>query len=141
MAHVVFYEKPGCAGNARQKKLLVRAGHTLTVKDLLRENWSQKPNELQAFFAGLPVYEWFNRSAPAIKQGLVDPGAVDADRAIALMIAEPILIRRPLMQVGSQRVAGFDEESVDRWISLSGLKTGADLENCPKSQEPVRCHE
>lgn len=31
MAHLVFYEKPGCAGNARQKALLRAAGHTLAT--------------------------------------------------------------------------------------------------------------
>ena len=34
MAKVVFYEKPGCGGNARQKRLLVQSGHELEVRDL-----------------------------------------------------------------------------------------------------------
>ncbi len=33
--HLTFYEKPGCVGNARQKAVLLAAGHTLDVKDLL----------------------------------------------------------------------------------------------------------
>ena len=35
MADVIFWEKPGCAGNARQKALLAAAGHRLKVRDLL----------------------------------------------------------------------------------------------------------
>jgi hypothetical protein len=34
MAEVIFYEKAGCAGNARQKALLRASGHQLVVRDL-----------------------------------------------------------------------------------------------------------
>ena len=37
---IVFYEKPGCAGNARQKKLLKQCGYELDVKDMLNQQWS-----------------------------------------------------------------------------------------------------
>jgi hypothetical protein len=40
MATIDFYEKPGCIGNARQKKLLQAAGHHLRVHNLLTELWS-----------------------------------------------------------------------------------------------------
>lgn len=29
MTHLVFFEKPGCGGHARQRALLAAAGHTL----------------------------------------------------------------------------------------------------------------
>ena len=40
MATVTFYEKPGCANNTRQKKLLAAAGHQVIAKDLLTEDWT-----------------------------------------------------------------------------------------------------
>ena len=40
MTDVVFYEKPGCLSNARQKALLQALGHRLTVRDLLAEPWT-----------------------------------------------------------------------------------------------------
>ncbi len=140
MAQVIFYEKPGCVNNRRQKKLLAQAGHSLIVKDLLSENWSDDPQRLREFFGCLPVAEWFNRSAPAIKQGAVEPTAVTADQAIVLMLGDPLLIRRPLMQVGNMKMAGFDEHKVDSWIGLNESKTGDDLEHCPKSQPADGCH-
>jgi hypothetical protein len=39
MAEVIFYEKAGCAGNARQKALLVASGHQLVVRDLREQFW------------------------------------------------------------------------------------------------------
>ena len=40
MARILFYEKPGCTGNLRQKRLLVDAGHTVLARNLLTEPWT-----------------------------------------------------------------------------------------------------
>jgi nitrogenase-associated protein len=132
MAHVVFFEKPGCANNARQKRQLEAAGHTLSVRDLLREPWTAE--QLLSFFGRRPVAEWFNRAAPKVKSGAIDPERLDAASAIALMLAEPILIRRPLMEAEGARAIGFDPAHVDAWIGLSAPQvSGADLETCRRS--------
>jgi hypothetical protein len=34
------------------------------------------------------------------------------------LVADPILIRRPLLQVEDRREAGFDQALVDAWIGL-----------------------
>ncbi|MBK7674532.1 MAG: hypothetical protein IPJ27_07010 [Candidatus Accumulibacter sp.] len=39
MAEVIFYEKAGCAGNARPKALLLASGHQLVVRDLREQFW------------------------------------------------------------------------------------------------------
>ncbi|WP_256361249.1 hypothetical protein [Methylomonas koyamae] len=83
MATVHFYEKPGCLNNTRQKQLLSAAGHLLVVYDLLQQPWAKQQAKLRSFFGDKPVAEWFNRSAPAIKQGLIDPEMLDEDQAIA----------------------------------------------------------
>ena len=45
MAHIIFYEKPGCGGNARQKAILQAAGHEVEAKNLLAEPWTrQRPS-------------------------------------------------------------------------------------------------
>lgn len=134
MARIIFYEKPGCINNARQKKLLRAAGHIVVAKDLLAEDWSSNPELLREFFTGTPVAQWFNLSAPAIKQGLYHPETVAAEQAICLMLADPLLIRRPLMQVGSEKRAGFNEREVDSWIGLLESQVQSDLETCPNSE-------
>ena len=35
MAAIVFWEKPGCQGNAKQKDIMRASGHELEVRDLL----------------------------------------------------------------------------------------------------------
>jgi arsenate reductase-like glutaredoxin family protein len=53
---VTFYEKPGCAGNARQKEILRQAGLRLEVRNLLAEPWT--PERLRPFFGERPVGDW-----------------------------------------------------------------------------------
>lgn len=136
MATVIFYEKSGCSGNAKQKRLLMDAGHMLIVHDLLETAWT--PELLRPFFGQRPVSEWFNRTAPAVKSGCVVPEQLNEAEALAEMMKDPLLIRRPLLQVGEVREVGFDASRVDEWIGLTPLPehvwAEADLETCPRQR-------
>jgi nitrogenase-associated protein len=137
MATVVFYEKPGCASNTRQKVLLAASGHTVLARSLLVEKWNAP--RLRAFFGALPVAEWFNPSAPRIKSGEVRPDTLDEAAALELMLADPLLIRRPLMDVDGQCRAGFDPETIDRWIGLASRVKRANLEACTQGEGAAAC--
>lgn len=135
MATVVFYQKPGCGTNARQKQLLEAAGHTVIARDLLAEPWTTE--RLCRFFAGTPVATWFNPAAPRVKSGEIDPQGIDAASALALMLSEPLLIRRPLVELGEQRCAGFDGEPV---TSLLGdYRSKGDIEGCSRHDAATPC--
>jgi nitrogenase-associated protein len=116
MARVIFYGKPGCKGGVKQKVLLTAAGHEVIPYNLLTEPWTVE--RLRSFFGDRPVVEWFNRSAPRIKSGEVVPEKLDAQTALTLMLQDPILIRRPLIEVGDRREVSFDVEKIDAWIGL-----------------------
>jgi len=49
----------------------------------------------------------FRKLPEADKQGL------DEDQAIALMLAQPSMIRRPILDTGAERLAGFSAESYE----------------------------
>jgi len=137
MATVTFYEKPGCINNTRQKKLLAAAGHEVVALNLLTETW--QPERLRSFFGKLAVRNWFNYSAPAIKQGDIEPESLNEQEALALMVKNPLLIRRPLMQVGDRTMAGFDQYAVDNWIGLKETKSYQDMESCPRQLAQASC--
>jgi nitrogenase-associated protein len=140
MERVVFFEKPGCVTNARQKAMLAAAGHALEVRNLLAEPWTAE--RLRGFFGDMPVSQWFNRAAPRIKSGHVDPIRTDAATALALMLADPLLIRRPLMQCGAWRCAGFDAIAVDEAIGLALDRTEEEarpLEGCAHDDSERVC--
>ena len=120
MATITFYEKPGCKGNLRQKTLLAAAGHTVQAKNLKTEAWTA--DRLLAFLGQLPVADWFNRAAPAVKSGEIMPENLGFEDALHLLLANPLLIRRPLMEDGDERMVGFDTARVDAWIGLNNVE-------------------
>jgi nitrogenase-associated protein len=102
----------------------------LEVRDLLTETWDAVG--LALFFGERPVAEWFNPAHPRIKSGELVPAAFGREEALRLMVAEPLFIVRPLLQVGEERLAGFDMEQVHNWIGLDLESVGdRDPRNCP----------
>ncbi len=129
MATVTFYEKPGCKGNLRQKTLLAAAGHTVRAKSLKTEAWTV--DRLHQFLGKLPVARWFNPSAPTVKSGEIVPENISHEHAMQLLLENPLLIRRPLMEVDEQRMVGFDIAAVDAWIGLKNIDLPeGDIEAC-----------
>jgi len=129
MTTITFYEKPGCKGNLRQKTLLAAAGHTVQAKSLKAEAWTA--DRLLQFLGKLPVADWFNRAAPAVKAGEIVPETLGFEDALHLLLANPLLIRRPLMEVGEERMVGFDTVAVDAWIGLNDVELPeGDIEAC-----------
>ena len=116
MSDVLFFEKPGCANNARQKSWLAAAGHRIEARNLLTHAWSSA--ELLAFFGSRPVSEWFNRAAPRIKSGEIVPETLDEPAALELLVREPLLIRRPLIAAGGRREVGFEIATIHAWLGL-----------------------
>ena len=139
MVRIVFYEKPGCGGNAKQRALLEAAGHTLERRSLLDEPWTR--DSLLAFLQPLPVAQWFNRAAPRVKSGEVVPEALSPEAALPLLLAEPLLIRRPLMQrPDGQRLVGFDTAEVADFVGLQAAEsTPASMEGCAAASPKASC--
>jgi nitrogenase-associated protein len=132
MAVVTFFEKPGCGTNRKQKAMLAAAGHEVDERNLLTEPWTAE--RLLGFFGDAPVASWFNPAAPRVKSGEVDPAALAADQALGLMLREPLLIRRPLIEADGRRCAGFDREPV---LSLLGRGEGLEAaQGCSRPDGP-----
>lgn len=138
-----FYEKPGCINNRKQKDLLIAAGFDLEVHNLLSHPWTV--DELRMFFSELPLPQWFNPSAPRIKLEKIKPFLLTEDEALKEMVADPLLIRRPLIAHLGKKQAGFD---LNVWLPL--LQVGnaiaaeaalatvpVDIELCPKLQQQI----
>lgn len=132
MKKLLFYEKTGCKGNARQKAMLKANGYTLEVKSILDEPWER--GHLRSFFGDRPVTEWFNWKAPAIKQGKIVPTTFNAEGALETMLRQPILIRRPLIEFDGKQTCGFDDQVLDL---LDITEPSEGMEACQNTTE--RC--
>jgi nitrogenase-associated protein len=80
------------------------------------------------------VAEWFNHNAPKVKSGTVVPEALDAESAMALLLADPLLIRRPLLEANGRQEAGFDPPQIHAWLGLGMAAEAPVSEGCARSQ-------
>jgi nitrogenase-associated protein len=136
MTDLVFYEKPGCVGNGMQKSLLQRQGIRFEVRDLLSQSWSAA--SLRPFFLDMPVANWFNGSAPKVKSGEIPILKLSEADALEMMIDDPILIRRPLLELGSLRQSGFVAGPVLDALSVT-LDETENLQDCPMETTEQIC--
>jgi len=136
MTELVFYEKPGCTGNLQQQALLRSLGLRLDVRDLPGTPWTE--SQLRPFLTGKAVPEWFNPSAPKVKSGEIDIHALDESQALALLLAEPLLICRPLLQYAGLRQSGFGHGPVLDALRVP-LDPEQDLQSCPETMAGAFC--
>ncbi len=130
---VLFYEKPGCATNAKQKKVLLDAGCMLIEQNLLALRMTA--DELLTYLKARPVREWFNPNAPDVKNGHVDPESYTEEDALQILLHDPILIRRPLISVNGHRMCGFDQSKIERLLDIP-LNNQVDNSCSSSSSEP-----
>ena len=138
MGTILFYEKPGCQNNIRQKNILEHSGHAVESVNLLRHPWTKE--ELSVYLGVKPVDECFNMAAPAIKSGDINPSAFTKEEALLMMIKDPLLIRRPLLKIDNHYIQGFDRAVLQNLITLNPEEGGEnrvetsgmnDLNSCP----------
>lgn len=118
---VIFYEKTGCSGNARQKALLREHGISLEIRSLLDTKWTKAT--LEAFFEGLTLKEMLNPFAPQLKDGTFKLEEYTKESLIEKMLELPILIRRPLLQIGETKLCGFDIAKLNTLLHVKMLVT------------------
>jgi nitrogenase-associated protein len=116
MTTIQFFGKPNCRNNEKQKMVLRTAGHTVIEHDITSCDFTAY--SLRSYFGDIPVVNWFNVTAPAIKTGTVDPSLLGAEEALQAMLTDRLLIRRPLLQLGDIRMCGFDTAEIDATLAL-----------------------
>jgi len=116
MSLIIFYEKPGCKTNEKQKQAFRNAGCNIIERDLLHHGLDSA--ELYEFFKGMPVTKWFNPNAPMIKKGKINPLLLDKETALQMLMDDPILIRRPLMIVKGKKLSGFNKWFLEKLLDI-----------------------
>ena len=140
MAFIVYYTKLGCMTSAKQVDLLRQSGHEVEVCDLLAHPWL--PEELTSYFGDKPVPLWFNPNSPRVKSGEIDPTAYTSAEALSLMREDHLLIRRPLMESGGQRVCGFEPGTVHAWVGIvspeEAIANSANFQVCSQNSTAAK---
>ena len=130
-----FYEKPGCINNTKQKKLLEESGHTVIAHSILTQSWTSET--LRKYFGSLSIVDWFNPASPRIKNGEIIPEKMNEETALQHMLKDPILIRRPLINVQGELICGFDNKIISK---LTANKDIHHLLTCPNLGKDTNCN-
>lgn len=136
MTFIQFFEKPGCINGEKQKNILIEAGNDLECINILEHTWSRE--ELAPFIADKEPSLIMNHTAPAIKKGEIVPENLQHDEAVALMIENPILIKRPLIRVDGMSIQGFTDERLTPYLGAWDRKN--DVITCPNIRS-ISCDE
>lgn len=113
---IIFYEKPGCAGNQKQQTILKNQGLSFQTKSILHTPWTKE--ELSLFFKDLDKKDIINPFAPRIKNNELDIATLSKEELIERMCHEPILIKRPLLEIGEHKLCGFDIDAINEIFDL-----------------------
>lgn len=131
-----FYEKVGCINGGKQKNILQAAGNELNCIDILAFPWTKEA--LLPFVEGKTPDEMMNSTAPAIKKGDIRPAELSFNQAVAMMVADPILIKRPLIVVDEMYIQGFNDPRLKSYLgSWDGRE---DVITCP-NLKTISCDE
>ncbi len=136
MADIIFYEKPGCINGEKQKAILLAGGHSLRCLDILNFPW--KREKLLAFVMGKNPVEMMNQTAPAIKRGKIVPKQLTFNEAVDMLLLDPILIKRPLIEVDGMAIQGFLDSRLKPY--LGDWDDSIDVVTCP-SLQGISCDE
>ena len=79
-----------------------------------------------------------NSTAPAIKKGDIIPANLSFDQALEMMLANPILIKRPLIEVDGLNIQGFTDPRLAPYLGDWNGKD--DVVTCPNLQS-LSCDE
>ncbi len=94
------------------KAELSQKGVELTERDFFQDPFTE--DEIRALVGGRSVSDYFSYNSPSFKKlGLARDQLTD-DELVEMMVAEPRLIRRPLIQVGDDLVVGTDKKAMAR---------------------------
>lgn len=101
-----LYVKAGCSTCNRARDALRGWGVAFTERDLFRHPLEEP--ELRELAALASLRDLFSDRSPSVRARGLLPDELSEAAMLAEMLAEPRLIRRPLLRVGTRLVIGLD---------------------------------
>lgn len=94
---ITIYHNPACGTSRNTLAIIETAGYQPTVVEYLQTGWTRP--KLEALFAAMdakPRDMLREKGTPAAELGLLDPSVSD-DHILDAMVANPILVNRPIV--------------------------------------------
>ena len=98
--------------------MLLQNGVSLEERDFFKDPFTEQEIRDLAQEVGIP--QVFARRSPSLKQmGLADQELSD-DKMVELMLQEPRLVRRPLVNLGGKLLVGANLKTIETELAESG---------------------
>jgi arsenate reductase (glutaredoxin) len=111
-----MYGIKNCDTVAKARKWLEDRGHAYVFHDY-KTAGIDRPR-LEGWVAELGWEVLLNRAGTTFRKlDAADKQDLDADKAIALMLAQPSMIKRPVLDLGERRLVGFKPELYDTFLT------------------------
>ncbi len=94
--------------------LLQKGAEIIEERDFFQERFSEE--ELRRLIGSRSAAEVFSWNSPSFKKLGLKREELGDDQLLRLMLEEPRLIRRPLVQVGEQLIIGADRKALERLL-------------------------
>ncbi|MCH8310874.1 MAG: hypothetical protein IIB17_10335 [Chloroflexi bacterium] len=94
------------------KAELSQKGVELDERDFFQDGFSEE--ELRALIGDRPVSGYFSYNSPSFRKMGLDRDQLSDDQLLKMMVEEPRLVRRPLIQIGDDLVVGTDKKAMSQ---------------------------
>ena len=92
------------------KASLSQDGVELNERDFFKDSFTEE--ELRDLLGDTPPADVFSWRSPSARKLGLDKDTVSPDELVRLMVDEPRLIRRPLIQVEARLIVGTDKKAM-----------------------------
>ena len=92
------------------KAELSQKGVELDERDFFQDGFTE--DELRALIGDRPVSAYFSYNSPSFRKMGLDKGQLSDNQLLKMMVEEPRLVRRPLIQAGDKLVVGTDKKAM-----------------------------
>ena len=94
------------------KAELSQKGIELDERDFFQDGFTE--DELRALIGDRPVSGYFSYNSPSFRKMGLDRDQLADDQLLKMMVEEPRLVRRPLIQIGDDLVVGTDKKAMSQ---------------------------
>lgn len=92
------------------KAELSQKGVELDERDFFQDGFTE--GELRALIGDRPVSTYFSYSSPSFRKMGLDRDQLSDNQLLKMMVEEPRLVRRPLIQAGDKLFVGTDKKAM-----------------------------
>ena len=94
---ITIFHNPGCGTSRNTLAMIEAAGYRPEVVEYLKVGWTRERLEALMLAMGVRPRDILReKGTPAVELGLTDPATPD-EKIIEAMLAEPILVNRPIV--------------------------------------------